>query len=116
MRHRKVGKILNRKRGPLKALVKNLAQSLILYEKIVTTEAKGRVLRSYVEPLITLGKEPTLAHRRLLLQKLPTHNSVRKVLEVLGPRYASRKGGYVRMTKLAPRVGDRARQVQIEFV
>lgn len=116
MRHRVVGKILDRKTGPRQALVKNLAQSLVLYEKITTTEAKARVVRSYVERLVTIGKEPTLAHRRQLLRRLPTHNAVRKVLEVLGPRYASRQGGYTRILKLAPRQGDRAKQAQIEFV
>ncbi len=116
MRHRKSGKILDRKVGPRRALVKNLAQSLVLYEKVQTTQAKARVVRPYVERLVTVGKEPSLAHRRLLLQRLPTEGAVRKVLEVLGPRYKSRAGGYTRITKLGLRQGDRAAMVQVEFV
>ena len=116
MRHRKSGKILDRKVGPRTALVKNLAQSLVLHEKVQTTSAKAKVVRSYVEKLVSVGKEPTLAHRRLLLQRLPTQGAVRKVLEVLSPRYKTRAGGYTRTTKLASRQGDRAAMVQIEFV
>lgn len=116
MRHRKSGKILDRKVGPRRALVRNLAQSLVLHEKVQTTSAKAKVVRSYVERLVTTGKEPSLAHRRLLLQRLPTEGAVRKVLEVLGPRYKTRIGGYTRTTKLAARQGDRAAMVQIEFV
>lgn len=116
MRHRKIGKVLDRKVGPRRALLKNLAQSLVLYEKIKTTEAKAKVLRPYVERLVSLAKENTLANRRLLLQRLPTENAVRKLLEVLGPRYKSRKGGYTRIMKLGVRMGDRAKISLIEFV
>lgn len=116
MRHRKSGTILDRKVGPRRALVKNLAQSLVLYEKVRTTSAKAKAVRGYVERLVTVGKVPSLAHRRLLLQRLPTEGAVRKVLEVLGPRYQTRAGGYTRTTKLGSRQGDRAAMVQIEFI
>lgn len=116
MRHRKSGKILDRKVGPRRALIKNLAQSLVLYEKIKTTIAKARVTRSYVERLVTIAKNPSLANRRLLIKRLPTEGAVRKLLEVLGPRYVKRAGGYTRITKLASRQGDRAAMVQIEFI
>jgi large subunit ribosomal protein L17 len=116
MRHRKSGKILDRKVGPRRALIKNLAQSLVLYEKVKTTNAKARVIRSYVERLVTIAKNPSLANRRLLIRRLPTEGSVRKLLEVLGPRYVKRAGGYTRITKLASRQGDRAAMVQIEFI
>lgn len=96
--------------------MKTLAMSLVLYEKIKTTEAKAKVLRPYVERLVTVAKQPTLANRRLLMRKLPTEGSVRKLIEVLGPRYAERKGGYTRITKLGTRQGDRASVSQIEFV
>jgi len=116
MRHRKVTKTLDRKAGARQALIKNLAASLILHEKIKTTDAKARVVRSYVERLITLAKEPTLAHRRLLLKRLPTHGPVRKLLEVLGPRYLKRSGGYTRLIKLGRRQGDGAAVTVVEFV
>ncbi len=116
MRHRKKGRILGRTKGPRQALIKNLAASLILYEKIKTTEAKAKEIRSYVERLITKGKANNLAARRLLLRRLPTENSVKKVLEVLSPRYQERKGGYTRIVKLPRRRGDGAKSVLIEFV
>ncbi|MBI5466266.1 MAG: 50S ribosomal protein L17 [Candidatus Kerfeldbacteria bacterium] len=116
MRHRKQGKVLDRKVGPRRALFKNLAQSLVFYEKIKTTEAKAKAIRPYVEKLVTTAKHPTLANRRLLLRRLPTEGAVRKLLEVLGPRYQARRGGYTRITKLGSRRGDRAAVAQIEFV
>lgn len=116
MRHRKKGKILDRKIGPRTALIKNLAQSVILYEKVKTTEAKAKAVKPYVERLVSISKQPTLANRRLLLKRLPTHNAVKKLIEVLGPRYQARAGGYTRITKLGTRPGDRANVAQIEFV
>ncbi|HAO81708.1 MAG: 50S ribosomal protein L17 [Parcubacteria group bacterium GW2011_GWD2_43_10] len=116
MRHRKKGAILSRKIGPRRSLLKNLAASLVLYEKIKTTEAKAKAIRSYVERLVTKAKSPTLANRRLLLKFLPTEGPVKKLIEVLGPRYQDRRGGYLRITKLGARVGDRAKVVIIEFV
>lgn len=116
MRHRKVGKVLDRKVGPRTALIKNLAQSIVLYEKVKTTEAKAKAVRPYVERLVSIAKQPTLANRRLLLRRVPTKLAVRKLLEVLGPRYKERAGGYTRITKLGTRPGDRAKVAQIEFV
>lgn len=116
MRHRKKGVILGRKVGARRALIKNLASSLILYERIRTTEAKAKAVKSYVERLVTLAKNPSLANRRLLLRRLPTEGPVKKLLEVLGPRYRERRGGYVRIMRLGLRVGDRAREAIIEFV
>jgi len=116
MRHRNKGRILSRTTAPRKHLLANLAQSVILYEKVRTTEAKAKEVRGVVERMITSGKKPTLATRRLLLKKLPTESAVKKVLEVLGPRYAARNGGYTRITKLEPRLGDNAPMVQLELV
>lgn len=116
MRHRKTGKILGRKVGPRRALIKGLAQSLVLYEKIRTTRAKAQAVRPYAERLVTLAKQPTLAHRRQLMTKLPTEGAVKKLLEVLGPRYKDRRGGYTRATKLGRRQGDQAEIVVVEFV
>lgn len=116
MRHNKKTKILDRKKASREALMRSLATSLILYEKIKTTEAKAKVLRPYVEKMITLGKEPTLHHRRQLLKDLYIENAAKKVLEVLGPRYKERSGGYIRIVKIGNRQGDGAKVVQIEFV
>lgn len=116
MRHRVKKKTLDRKAGARNALLKNLALQLVVYEKIRTTEAKAKVLRPYVERLITKGKANTLAARRALLRVLPTEISVKKVLEELGPRYQERAGGYLRITKTTPRQGDGAHMAVIEFV
>ncbi len=121
MRHRKKKKILDRKIGPRKALLKTLAAQFIIYEKLTTTEAKARVLRPYVERLVTKGKRAAqknqkLASARDMARFLPLDSAIRKVLEVLCARYADRKGGYTRILKLHPREGDAARMARIEFV
>jgi len=116
MRHQKKGKILDRKKQPREAMIKNLATSLILYEKVKTTEAKAKVIKPIVEQLITRGRKNDLATRRYLLRRLYLHNAVKKVLEVLGPKYQERPGGYLRIVKLGQRQGDGAKIVQIEFV
>jgi large subunit ribosomal protein L17 len=116
MRHRKKGKTLDRKKAPREAMFRNLAASLIIYEKVKTTEAKAKAIRPIVEKLITTGKENSLAARRKLLSYLYVENAVKKVLEVLGPRYKERKGGYTRIVKIGPRKGDGARIAQIELV
>ncbi|MDD4606785.1 MAG: 50S ribosomal protein L17 [Patescibacteria group bacterium] len=116
MRHLKKGRKLDRKKAPREALLKNLAQSLILYEKIETTEAKAKEMRSIVEKMITIGKENNLTTRRHLISLLPTKNAVDKVLEVLGPKYKDRPGGYTRIVKIGPRQGDGAKIVQISLV
>jgi large subunit ribosomal protein L17 len=116
MRHRKKGKILDRKIGPRKALLRNLAVSLVLYEKIKTTKAKAKAIKPIVERLITKGKENSLASRRSLLKYLYKENAVKKILEDLGPRYKERKGGYTRILNLKQRQGDGAEVVRLELV
>ena len=116
MRHRNKGRILSRAASPRKHLLANLAQSIILYEKVRTTEAKAKEVRSTVERMITSAKKPTLATRRLLLKKLPNEIAVKKLLDVLGPRYAKRAGGYTRITKIGQRQGDAAKMVVLELV
>ena len=116
MRHRKKGKTLDRNSASRKALVRGLAVSLVLYEKMKTTQGRVKVIRPFVERLVTRAKENTLANRRHLLSLVPHEMVVRKLLEVLGPRYKSRKGGYTRIVKLMPRKGDQAQMAQIEFV
>lgn len=116
MRHRKKGKILDRKVGPRKAMLRNLAVSLFLYEKIKTTKAKAKVLKSFAEKLITKGKKNDLTARRYLLKYLYKESAVKKVLEDISPRYKDRKGGYTRILKIGRRQGDAAEIVQIELV
>ena len=116
MRHRKKGKILDRKVGPRTALLRGLAVSLILYEKMQTTKAKAKTVKPIVEKLITRGKINTLATRRYLLKYLYKEAAVKKVLEALGPRYKDRKGGYTRIINIGRRQGDAAEIVQIELV
>jgi len=116
MRHRTKGRILSRATAPRKHLLANLAQSIVLYEKVRTTEAKAKEVRSTVERMITSAKKPTLATRRLLMKKVPTEAAVKKLLEVLGPRYEKRAGGYTRITKIGQRQGDAAKMVMIELV
>jgi len=116
MRHRNKVKTLDRKKAPREALIRHLATSVILYEKIQTTAAKAKVLRPFVEKLITSGKKPTLANRRELMKSFYTEHPVNKILEVLSPRYMTRSGGYTRIVKIGHRQGDGADIVQIELV
>lgn len=116
MRHRKKKIHLGRKLGHRKMLLKNLATSFILYEDIETTPAKAKILRSYVEKLITLAKADTVAHRRIALNRLTHKNAVKKLFEVLGPRYNARSGGYARIRRLGTRAGDTAPLVKISLV
>jgi large subunit ribosomal protein L17 len=117
MRHREEGKILDRKAGPRKALIKGLARSLVLAGKIETTEAKAKALRPIVERQISKSRENTLASRRQLLAFFSDEKVVNKLLNEIGPKYKERKGGYTRILKLAPRrVGDNAVKAIIELV
>lgn len=116
MRHRKSGKVLDRKAGPRASLLRNLAASVVLFEKVQTTEAKAKAVRAMVERAITTGKTPTLAARRNLMKIFYTEQPVKKLLEVLGPRYATRPGGYTRLVKIGPRQGDSAAMVLLELV
>ncbi len=116
MRHRRVGKTLDRKRGPRRALLKNLAEAVILYEHVNTTLAKAKAVRPLVERLITKGRVKTLVARRELMRTLSMESSVNKILEELGPRYAERRGGYTRIIKLGARKGDGSEVAQIQLV
>lgn len=116
MRHRNKTKILDRKKAPRKAMLRSLATSVILYEKIKTTPARAKAARSIVERLITVSKKNTLTSRRKLTETLYNKKAVTKALEVIGPRYATRAGGYMRIIKLGKRKGDGADIVQLEFV
>ncbi len=116
MRHRNSGKILDRKKGPREALLRNLATSIVLFEKVKTTRAKAKAVRPLVERMITTGKRGGLVSRRKLSSFFYSENAAKKVLEELGPRYKDRAGGYTRITNLVRREGDGAEMVQIELV
>jgi len=93
-----------------------MCNSIIMHEAIKTTLPKAKELRSVVEPLITLGKTPTLANRRLAFNRTRDRDVVAKLFNELGPRYASRPGGYTRILKMGFRVGDNAPMAFVEFV
>ncbi|OGL73492.1 50S ribosomal protein L17 [Candidatus Uhrbacteria bacterium RIFCSPHIGHO2_02_FULL_60_10] len=116
MRHRNSGKILDRKKGPRTALLRSLATSVVLHEKIKTTKAKAQAVRPLVEKLITVGKQGGLTARRRLAASLYGENAAKKVAEELSKRYAKRTGGYLRIVNLGRREGDSAEMVQIELV
>lgn len=115
MRKRKKGRKFSRKRNQRKALLKGLASSLLIREKIKTTEAKAKELRGVVEKFITRAKKGDLHSRRLLLRFL-SPQVVKKLIEDIAPRYKERKGGYTRIVKIGLRKTDRAKVVIIELV
>jgi large subunit ribosomal protein L17 len=116
MRHRSSKKILGREKAPRRALLRSLAESVVLYEKVRTTEGKAKVVRQLVEKAITVGKEQNLTARRRLMTIFHSELPVRKILEELAPRYKDRRGGYTRLIKLGHRRGDAADMAQIELV
>lgn len=116
MRHRVKGKILDRKKEPREMMLKNLAASVLIFEKIKTTEAKARAVKPLVEKLITVAKKGGLTARRKLIVSLPQKMAVKKAMEVLGKRYKERNGGYTRIIKLGARQGDGAEMARIELV
>ena len=116
MRHSNSGKKLSRTPAHRKALFCNLAKALLTHGKIRTTEIKAKALRRVVEPLITLGKNPTLANKRLAFDRLRDREIVVKLFAEIGPRYATRPGGYLRILKCGFRVGDNAPMAYVELV
>lgn len=116
MRHRQGLRKLNRTSSHRLAMLRNMANSLIEHEAIKTTVPKAKELRRVVEPLITLGKNPTVANKRLAFARLRNRENVVKLFEVLGPRYASRPGGYTRILKMGFRIGDNAPLAFVELV
>jgi len=116
MRHRCAHRKLNRTSAHRKALFKNMAVSLLRHEAIVTTLPKAKELRKFVEPLITLGREPTLANRRIAFARLRDREIVGKLFGELAERYATRNGGYTRVLKYGFRPGDAAPRAFMELV
>lgn len=116
MRHRNTNKILDREKGPRELMLRNLASSILIYEKVKTTKAKAQAVKPLVERMITVAKVGDLNARRGLIKVLLQKNAIKKAMEVLGERYKDRQGGYTRVTKLGVRKGDGAEVVQIELV
>ena len=116
MRHNILGRSLNRDSGHRKALYRNLVTALLKNEKIVTTEAKAKEVRPMAEKMITLGKKSGLSSYRQAMAFITDKAVTEKVFSELGPRYKERTGGYTRITKLEPRLGDAAQMVQLELV
>ncbi len=116
MRHRQGYRKLNRTSSHRLAMFRNMTNSLFKHELITTTLPKAKELRRVAEPLITLGKEPTLANRRLAFNRLRDREMVVKLFDELGPRYGKRNGGYLRILKCGFRKGDNAPLAMVELV
>jgi large subunit ribosomal protein L17 len=116
MRHRQSNRKLNRTTSHRLAMLRNLSNALLTHEVIKTTLPKAKELRRVVEPLITLGKKPSLANRRLAFDRTRDRDVVVKLFNDLGPRFMNRPGGYVRILKFGFRVGDNAPMALVELV
>jgi large subunit ribosomal protein L17 len=116
MRHRLGLRKLNRTSSHRLAMLRNMTNSLLLHEAIKTTLPKAKELRRVVEPMITLGKKPSLANRRLAFNRLRDRDMVTKLFAELGPRYANRNGGYLRILKFGFRDGDNAPMALVELM
>jgi large subunit ribosomal protein L17 len=116
MRHRHGLRKLNRTSSHRLAMLRNMTNSLFTHEAIRTTLPKAKELRRVAEPLITLGKTPTVANRRLAFDRLRDRSVVVKLFDELGPRYKARPGGYLRILKFGFRVGDKAPMALVELV
>ncbi len=116
MRHRKSGRRLNRTSAHRRAMFRNMAVSLLQHEAIRTTVPKAKELRRFVEPLITLAKDDSVAKRRRAFDKLRDRKTVGKLFADLGPQYQSRPGGYIRILKNGYRPGDNAPMAYVALV
>ncbi|MBX3071766.1 MAG: 50S ribosomal protein L17 [Thermomicrobiales bacterium] len=116
MRHRKAGRKFGRNPAQRAAMLRQLTISMIMHERIATTEAKAKTLRPMVERMVTVAREDTGANRKLIMSKIDNPVATIKLFEVIAPRYESTNGGYTRISKLEPRRGDAAPMALIEFV
>ena len=116
MRHKNSGRQLNRNASHRKAMFKNMAASLFQHEIIKTTLPKAKELRRVAEPMITMAKEDSVAHRRLVFSRLRDKDAVTKLFTDLGPRMKERPGGYLRILKCGFRAGDKAPMAYVELV
>lgn len=116
MNKAKRGKKFGRKRDERTALMRGLAQALVLHEKITTSEAKARELRGYIEKIVTKSKKDTVNTRRMIARDFRDAKAAKKLVSDIGPRYRARNGGYTRIIKRVPRRTDSAKMAVIEFV
>ena len=116
MRHRHGLRKLNRTSAHRLAMLRNMTNSLLKHEVIKTSLPKAKELRRVAEPIITLGKKPSLANRRLAFNRLRDRDMVVKLFDELGPRYSARNGGYLRILKMGFRVGDNAPMALVELL
>lgn len=116
MRHRAKGRQLSRTATHKKALLKNMASSLFEHDAIVTTQAKAKELRPYAERLITLARRGDLHARRLVERRIHDRAVLGRLFKEIGPRFAARPGGYIRILKLGSRAGDGAELARIELL
>ncbi|GGX55607.1 50S ribosomal protein L17 [Litorimonas cladophorae] len=116
MRHKMAHRKLNRTASHRKAMFANMSSSLVEHEQIVTTLPKAKELRPFVEKLVTLAKKGDLNSRRIAISRMRNKEQAKKLFDILGPRYAERPGGYIRIMKAGFRYGDNAPMAVIEFV
>ena len=123
MRHKVAGKKLGRSSGARTALRRNLIRQLFIHERIRTTEAKAAAVRGDAERIITIARNSAngtdaekVAARRLVVSRLGNNEMIKRVFEEIGPRFATRNGGYTRIVKLGPRLGDSAEMVMLELI
>lgn len=116
MRHKNKVKTLDRDKEARELMLRNLVSSIIIYEKVKTSQAKAKAVKPLLEKVITIAKKGDLTARRSLLKIILQPNAVKKLIEVLGERYKDRSGGYSRIIKIGTRQGDGAEIVQIELV
>lgn len=116
MRHRKAGRKFGRNPAQRRALLRQLAVSMILHERLTTTEAKAKTLRPIVEKLVTIAREDTRHHRNLVMSKIDHPPATAKLFDVIAPRFEEVNGGYTRISKLGVRHGDAAPLALIEFI
>ncbi|MAZ40924.1 50S ribosomal protein L17 [bacterium] len=116
MRHHNANRKFGRTRNQRNALLKHLAESLVRYEKIETTEAKAKELKSFIEKLVTRARKGDVAAHRILVARLGSKTAAKKLIDEIAPKYEKREGGYTRVIKLPARKGDAAKMAVIEFV
>jgi large subunit ribosomal protein L17 len=116
MRHQKAGRKFGRNAAQRRAMLRQLSVSMILHERITTTEAKAKEMRPIVEKLVTIARQDTPAHRKLIMSKIDHDLATAKLFEVIAPRFEATPGGYTRIARLGTRRGDAAPLALIEFV
>lgn len=116
MKHGKQGRGLGLPADRRQALIRNMMRSLVLHESITTTEARAKEVQRHIESLVTIARRGTVHSRRVALAALPDGNAINELVHVVAPRFASRPGGYTRITRLGLRRGDGAQMARLELI